>query len=152
MLKKIHGSHLRMEKCFSRAREGLFWPNISRSIKEKVASCGVCNMYRNYQVKEPLLPQPVLDRPWQVLAVDMLVLAQGKFVVLVGYYSNYFELTQLKDSTSPSVINCLKQYMSRHGILEVLHSDNGPEFGSLEFQHFAKQYQFQHVTSSPRLP
>ena len=83
-------------------------------------------MYRNYQVKEPLLP-------CQVLAVDMLVLAQGKFVVLLGYYSKYFELTQLNDSTSASVINCLKQHMSRHGIPEVLHSDNGPEFSNLEF-------------------
>ena len=42
--------------------------------------------------------------------------------------------------------------MSRHGIPEVVHSDNGPEFSSLEFQQFAKQYQFQHVTSSPRFP
>ena len=109
-------------------------------------------MYRNYPVKEPLLPHPVPDQPWQVLVVDMLVLAQGKFVALVGYYSNYFELTQLKDSTSASVINCLKQHTSRHGIPEVLHSDNGPEFSSLKFQQFAKQYQFQHVTSSPRLP
>ena len=141
-----------VEKCLSRAREGLFWPNISKNIKEKVASCGVCNKYRNYQVKEPLLPHPVPDRPWQVLAVDMFVLAQGKFVVLVDYYSKYFELTQLKDSTSASVINCLKQHMSRHGLPEVFHSDNGPAFSSLEFQQFAKQYQFQHVTSSPRFP
>ena len=63
----------------------------------------------------------------------MFVLVQGKFVVLVDYYSNYFELTQLKDSTSASVINGLKQHMSKHGIPDVLHSDNGPEFSSLEF-------------------
>ena len=75
---------------------------------------------------------------------------EKKFFVLVDYYSKYFELTQLKDRTSASVINCLKQHMSRHGIPEVLHSANGPEFSSLEFQRFAKQYQFQHVTSSPR--
>ena len=42
--------------------------------------------------------------------------------------------------------------MSRHGIPEVLHSHNGPEFSSLKFQPFATQYQFQHVTSSSRLP
>ena len=99
-------------------------------------------IYRNYQVKEPLLPHPLPDRPCQVLAADMLVLAQGKFVVLVGYYSKYFELTQLKDSTSASVINCLKQHMSRHEIPEVLHSHNGPEFSSLKFQQSAKQYQY----------
>ena len=75
---------------------------------------------------------------------EMLAIFFGtsKFVVLMDYYSKYFELTQLKETTSTSVINCLKQHMSRHGIPEVLHSDNGPEFSSLEFQQFAKQYQF----------
>lgn len=93
MLKKIHVCHLGMEKCFSRAGP----------LKRKLPVVEfVIIMHRNYQVKEPLLPHTVPDRPWQVLALDMLVLAQGKFVVLVGYYSKYFELTQLKDSTSAS--------------------------------------------------
>ena len=42
--------------------------------------------------------------------------------------------------------------MARHGIPRVPHSDNGHEFSSLEFQPFAKQYQFHHVTSLPRFP
>jgi len=42
--------------------------------------------------------------------------------------------------------------MARHGIPRVPHSDNGHEFCSLEFQPFAKQYQFHHVTSLPRFP
>ena len=54
-------------------------------------------------------------------------------MVLVSYCSKYFDLAQFKDSTSASVINCLKQHMSRDGIPEVVHSDNGPEFSSLEF-------------------
>ena len=73
-------------------------------------------------------------------------------MVLVDYYSKYFELTQLKDSTSATLINCLQQHMSRHGVPEILYSENGPEFSSLEFRQFAKAYQFQHVTSSPRFP
>ena len=72
----------------------------------------------------------------------MFVLAQGKFVVLVDYYSKYFELTQLKDSTSAFVINCLKQHMSRHGLPEVLHSDNGPEFSSLNFNSLPSSINF----------
>ena len=40
MLEKIHGSHLGIEKCLSRAREGLFWPNISKRFVEFVTSTG----------------------------------------------------------------------------------------------------------------
>ena len=124
MLDKIHSSHLGVEKCINTARETVYWPGVCEQIKEKVAKCEICNKYRNCQMKEPLLPHPVPDRPWQVLAADLFVLPQGKFVVLVDYYSKYFELTQLKDSTSATVINCLQQHMSRHGIPEILYSDN----------------------------
>ena len=76
------------------------------------------------------------------------MLPQETFVVLVDYYSSYFEITQLKDSTRATLINCLQQYMSRHGIPEIPYSDNGPEFSSLEFRQFAIAYEFHHVTSS----
>lgn len=33
---KIHGSHIGMEKCISRATQGLSWPNISKHIKDVV--------------------------------------------------------------------------------------------------------------------
>ena len=152
MFDKIHSSHSGVEKCLNKARETVYWPGVCEQIKEKVAKCEICNKYRNCQIKEPLLPHPVPDRPWQVLAADLFVLPRGKFLVLVDYYPKYFELTQLKDSTSATLINCLQQHMSRHGIPEILYSDNGPKFSSLEFRQFAKSYQFQHVTSSPRFP
>ena len=123
-----------------------------RADQRESGQAEICNKYRNCQIEEPLLPHPVPDRPWQVLAAYLFVLPQGKFVVLEDYYSKYFELTELKDSTSATLINCLQQHMSRHGIPQILYSDNGPEFSSLEFRQFAKAYQFQHVTSSPRFP
>ena len=39
---------------------------------------------------------------------------------------------------------------SRHGIPEVVISDNGPYYASGDFAKFAKDWHFQHVTSSPR--
>lgn len=82
----------------------------------------------------------------------MFVINQDTYIVLVDYYSKYFELSSLKDGTSSTVINCLKQPMSKHGIPMELYSDNGPEFASYEFSQFVKTYQFQHMTSSPRFP
>ena len=39
--------------------------------------------------------------------------------------------------------------MARYGQVESLKSDNGPQFSSEEFQNFAKDWNFKHVTSSP---
>ena len=149
MLDKIHNSHLGTEKCLNRARECLFWPGISKHTQEKVAQYQICNRYRNNQVKEPLMPPKVPDMPWQVLAADLFALGKDKYLVLVDYYSKYYELTKLVDSTSNTVVNALQQHMSRKGIPVILYTDNGPEFASKEFRKFVRAYQFQHITSSP---
>ena len=41
---------------------------------------------------------------------------------------------------------------SRHGIPDLLHSDNGPQFSSEELNQFAKSYDFELSTSSPYYP
>ena len=41
---------------------------------------------------------------------------------------------------------------SRHGIPEILRSDNGPQFYSYEMSDFAGSYGFQQQTSSPHYP
>lgn len=46
----------------------------------KIASCGFCKEYRNYQIKRPLLPHPLPNRFWKVLTANMFVLARGNFL------------------------------------------------------------------------
>ena len=46
---------------------------------------------------------------------------------------------------------CLKQQFARHGIPDIVFSDNSP-FLSREFKIFAANYEFRHDTSSPRYP
>jgi transposase InsO family protein len=129
-----------MEKCLNRARDCLFWPGITEQIQDKV------------KVKEPLIPHQVPDRPWQILAADMFVLGKDKYLLLVDYYSKYFELIRVTDSTSNTVVNVLQQHLARYGLPEILYTDNGPKFASNEFFNFVRKYQFQHVTSSPTFP
>ncbi|UYV61647.1 K02A2.6-like [Cordylochernes scorpioides] len=50
-------------------------------------------------------------------------------------------------------VDFCKSIFARHGIPETVVSDNGTQFGSArEFAYFARQYEFTHVTSSPRFP
>ena len=43
----------------------------------------------------------------------------------------------------------LEIHFARHGILETLVSDNGPQYASQEKEDFAHEYNFVHATSSP---
>ena len=55
-------------------------------------------------------------------------------------------------TTTASIVSALKSIFSRHGIPQVLVSDNGPQYASQEFTSFAREYDFTHVTSSPHFP
>lgn len=77
---------------------------------------------------------------------------QEYYVVLVDYYSNFFEVKKLRNLRSESVIQICKQHFARYGILEVVMSDNGTQYSSGAFQDFAKQYGLKHITSSPKYP
>ena len=59
---------------------------------------------------------------------------------------------KLASTTSQSVIAALQSTFARHGIPEIVVSDNGPQYSSQEFTEFAKAYSFSHITSSPHYP
>ena len=117
-----------------------------------VSKCNTCNMYRNSQAKEPLKRHELPKRPWQKIAIALFKLNKQEYVVIVDYYSNFFEVSHLPNSKSKTVINHIKPQFSKYRIPEVIVSDNGLEFSSHEFAEFAKQYGFKHITSSPRYP
>ena len=72
--------------------------------------------------------------------------------LVVDYYSRFIEITKLTSTTAASVISHLKSIFARHGIPEVVVSDNGPQYSSAAFEDFSKEYEFDHVTSSPKYP
>ena len=68
---------------------------------------------------------------------------------MVDSYSGWFEMDLLPDSSSRTVISKMKHLFSTHGITEKLLTDNGRQFVSREFELFAKEWNFAHITSSP---
>ena len=52
-------------------------------------------------------------------------------------------------TTSKAVISKLKQHFARHGIPDKVVLDNGPQFNLDKFCRFAREWEFDHVTSSP---
>ena len=99
------------------------------SVDASSEGLGACLLQGDQRIAYASRSLSSAERNCAQIEKEMLAIFFGtsKFVVLVDCYSKYFELTQLKDRTSASVINCLQQHMSSHEIPEVLLSDNGPE-------------------------
>ncbi|KAI5699155.1 hypothetical protein M8J77_011585 [Diaphorina citri] len=94
----------------------------------------------------------VYEIPWYKVGVDMFEFNGKHYVLVVDYYSKFIETALCSNTSSAVVIAHIKSIFARHGIPQIVVSDNGPQFSSREFQQFARTYEFQHITSSPRYP
>ena len=68
MMQRIHASHTGAESCVRKARDILFWPQMSQDIKNHVSQCKVCNELKPNQTKEPMQFHNVPVRPWSKVA------------------------------------------------------------------------------------
>ena len=153
MMQRIHCAHLGIEGCLRRARESVYWPNMNAEVKDFIEKCETCNKYEMGQQKETLHSHEVPSRPWQKVGTDLFSFEDKEYLVTVDYYSNFWEVDYLANSTSSmAVIKKLKAHFARFGIPDQVVSDNGRQYSSSEFAAFAKEWEFEHVTSSPGHP
>ena len=151
MLNKIHQGHLGITKCRARAREAVWWPGISSSIEEMIKNCFTCAKIRPTP-KEPLMVSSYPSRPWERVGMDLFEFEGSTYLIVVCYRSRWPEVKKLTRTTSAGVIQALKGIFATHGIPDLVVSDNGPQFASQEFKEFGRNYNFNHVTSSPNYP
>ena len=148
-MKKLHQAHMGIENKKLRAKETVFWPGINRQIEDIVKSCNACLENQKKQTMEPLIVSQIPNYPFEVVEADLFYWNSQDFLLIVDYYSRYWEIEKLYTTQSVTVIRKLKKLFSRYRIPEVLRSDNGPQFTSINFKKFSKDWEFEHITSSP---
>lgn len=152
MLNIIHSSHLGISKCKSRAREIIHWPGMSSDIEDFVSKCSTCAINQRQNSKEPLLETETPSRPWSIVSSDILEFKGKNYLLTVDHYSKWPELACLDNMTSSCSVNHLKSQFARFGIPDKVITDNGSQFACANFNDFAIQYGFCHVTTSPHFP
>ena len=146
MMEKVH---LGIEGCLRRAREVFYKPCMNAELKDFILKCDICSSYKQALHRELLMPHEIPSRPCKKVGADLFPFDQRHYLITVDCYSSFFEV----DTTaSRTVIEKLKMQFSRHGIPEIVISDNGPQCTSAEFAKFPGDWLFQHITTSPRNP
>ena len=124
-------------KTYNRLKRDFYWNNMILDVKYLVNTCEHCQLFKpqtfNAQV-ENIPTKPGL--PFSHVGLDIIgplpITERGNeyLFVLVDYFTKWVEAEPIRKIESDDVINFLTKVFSRHGILEILTTDNGPQFRS----------------------
>ena len=91
---------------------------------------------------EPVKTTTLPNGPWQHIAVDIMTLclpSGDNIFAVVDYYSRYVEIQVMKSMATAKMTASLKHMFLTHGLPISIHSDNGPQFVSEEFERFLEE-------------
>lgn len=151
ILSKLHEGHMGIEKTRQRASRLVWWPGMSAQIKSTVENCIVC-LKDKPPATEPLIPTELPNYPWQMVGADLCQREKRDYLLITDYYSRFPEVMLLQSTTAQAVIQAIRSIFARHGIPQIVRSDNGPQFIAEAFSQLENEYGFTSITSSPRFP
>ena len=148
--------HEGFHKTYNRLKKNYYWENMSKDVEIIVKTCHQCQLNR---------PQPANigtenhattpESPFRRVGLDIIgplpeTKSKNKYIiVLVDYFTKWVEAEPLITIESNDVIKFLTRVFSRHGIPEVLITDNGPQFTSDTTKGFLDLYGvYVHYTST----
>lgn len=154
VLKLAHEGHQGIGKTKNRLRSKVWWPKIDSQAERLCRACHGCQVVAGYQAPEPMARVVPPSGPWQHCSADLLgPLPSGdNLLVIVDYYSRYFEVVIMKSTTSAKIVAALVPIFARFGVPYSLRTDNGPQFISEEWGAFLKEYGVEHRRTIPLWP
>ena len=133
----------------------VWWPKIDHDAEQVCKSCHGCQAVEEFCAPEPMQWVEPPSGPWQDVAIDVLSpLPSGEnLLVVVDYYSCFFEVVIMHWTTSQKMIEALTPIFTRYGYpFSLLKSDNAPQFVSEEFENFLATHGIHHQKSPPLWP
>lgn len=150
-----HVGHQGVVKTKMLLREKVWFPAIDSMAERQVKSCLACQAtISTPMTPEPMISTPIPSAPWKNLSADFLgPLPTGELIlVVIDDFSRFPEVEIVTSTAASSVIPKLDSMFARHGIPDVLKSDNGPPFNGSELTKFAQYLGFQHKKITPIWP
>ena len=91
----------------------------------------------------------IAERPWEKIGTDLYTIDGNDYLIVVDYFSNFWQIAHLTDKKASTVIRKLKCHFARQGFPEVVISNNGPQLACEHFTISANQWGFEHRPGSP---
>ena len=147
VLSTLHSAHQGTDRMLARADSSVFWPGITKDIKDIRNGCAHCNRNAPSNPSAPPTPPIQPAYPFQCICADYFTLGEVTYLVIVDRYSNWPIVHQATGGAA-GLITALKSAFVTYGIPEELASDGGPEFTASITVQFLKNWGVHHRLSS----
>ena len=89
-LHQLHEGHLGFTKCYNRAKQTVYWPNLRKELEEFVLNCQLCLKHSQAKCKPkptPSFGQEIPVIPWTKLASDIFHFQNDSYLLIVDFTS-----------------------------------------------------------------
>ena len=151
--------HGGINKVFKSFRERFYWPGMYSVIANYIKRCQDCQIFkRSYQHTLPELHPIYTSRPMELVQIDcigpMCTANDGsKYIfTVIDPFTKWAEAYSIANIQTPTIITCLEDWISNHGVMTAVLTDNAKDFTSKLFEAFARAYNITVKHTTPYSP
>jgi len=155
----ILSGHAGISHTYDKLRTHVWWHKMMQTIMYVLSQCPVCLRTKQEQKITPNHPTMIPTYPWQMVSVDIvgpLPITSGgnKYILTMqDCYSKYAECEAISDATTATVADSfMKTIICRHGVPEIMTSDQGVQFVSAIANSLFKSLRIRRITTTAYHP
>jgi hypothetical protein len=156
VIQHLHAAHQGVTAMEQRARAIVYWPGMSKDIRETRERCADCNRNAPSQAATPPLPTPPPSTPFEAIFSDFFDYGGRHYLVVGDRLSCWVEVLSSTAGTnlggSVGLVQHLRSFFATFGVPEELSSDGGPEFMESHTEDFLRLWGVKHRVSSVAFP
>lgn len=152
--------HQAMLKTLDQVRRAYVWPGMRKYVAEFVATCPLCQVYKDVKPEKEVGRMPIPPRPLHTWGIDLIgpfipsLKHRNKYVMTcIDHLTGWVEAIPIPNKTNECVWQAfMENIVARYGLPEAIVTDNGGEFTAKDFDSFLKECGVKHLKTTPYHP
>jgi IS30 family transposase len=151
--------HQGRDATIRKTSEVYFWPNMREDIRQFVQACQVCQKRDRKKGETELQPIKKFPKPFYQVGMDVMgplpITKSGKryIVMAVDHFTKWVEIRALESNDAQSIASFFyEDVICRHGVPEILTTDQGTEFINEFMAILTRSYHIHHIKTTAYHP